>query len=248
MNTAKGPDIGPITNRAIAFFQVLKWLSPMTWIGKSLPLLKNRSDLSPEEVNSTEFTRRRARTIEYYMIGCVVTEILLCVVVLWPREANGLSRLWVSLVVAIATIRILEILQVTVNVAVFDRLKGRPDKKVASFVRLVVLSFVNFLELCVCFGLVYASNWHQLKGAGQPATGFYLSAITQLTIGFGDVYPTGYLRAFSAFQGIISLLFAALVFSRFVGTLPQIHAILDGDDERRHASLSANQNTQTPIE
>src|SRR5205085_12161777 len=143
MNTAKGPDIGPITNTAISFFQVLKWLSPMTWIGKSLPLLKNRSDLSPEEVNSTEFTRRRARTIEYYMIGCGVTEILLCVVVLWPREANGLSRWWVSLVVAIATIRILEILQVTVNVAVFDRLKGRPDKKVASFVRLVVLSFVT---------------------------------------------------------------------------------------------------------
>jgi hypothetical protein len=92
---------------------------------------------------------------------------------------------------------------------------------------LIVLSFVNVLELCICFGLLYASDWHRLSVAGRSATAFYFSAITQTTIGYGDVYPTGYLRIIAACQAFISLVFAALVFTRFVGTLPRINAILD---------------------
>ena len=131
---------------------------------------------------------------------------------------------------------------IKVNVAVFDRLKRR-DNKVASFDRLVVLSFVNFLELCICFGLLYASDWHRLSGAGRSVTAFYFSAITQTTIGYGDVYPTGYLRIIAACQGIISLVFAALVFTRFVGTLPRINAILD-DGETALAQSEAPRGTR----
>jgi hypothetical protein len=226
MKSSKPPHISPFTDFAVWLFQVLKWVSPWTWVSKLDPHLKNRSDLLPEEVNSPNFTRRRVILIDRYVAVWIAIEISLCALVLWFPH---LSQFWICVIIAAALVRIIEIIQVTVNVAVFDRLKRR-DNKVASFVRLVVLSFVNFLELCICFGLLYASDWHRLSGAGRSATAFYFSAITQVTIGYGDVYPTGWLRIIAACQGIISLVFAALVFSRFVGTLPRINAILEGGE------------------
>jgi hypothetical protein len=226
MEKSKLPNISPVTNVAVWLFQILKRVSPWTYASKLDPHLKNRSELLPQEVNSTEFTRRRVELVDRYVAGWIAIEVSLCVLVLWFQN---LSRVWKCIVIAAAFVRIIEIVQVTVNVAVFDRLTGRPDKKVASFVRLVVLSFVNFLELCVCFGLIYASDWHRLHGAGRSATAFYFSVITQSTIGYGDVYPMGYLRIIAACQGIISLVFAALVLSRFVATLPRLSAILEHD-------------------
>jgi hypothetical protein len=223
MKTAKTSDGGGFTKFAVWLFEVLKLVSPCKGLSKLHPHLKNRSELSPEEVNSHEFTRTRVKLIDRYVAGCIAVEISLCALVTWVQH---LSLFWKCLIVVAASVRIIEIVQVTVNVAVFDRLKRR-DNKVASFDRLVVLSFVNFLELCICFDLLYASDWHRLSGAGRSATAFYFSAITQTTIGYGDVYPTGYLRIIASCQGIISLVFAALVFSRFVGTLPPINAILD---------------------
>ena len=241
MKTLNAPDISPFTNVAIWFFHALKWISPWSWMSKLDPHLKNRSQLSPEEVNSPEFTRRRVQLVDGYVAAWIAIEISLCARVL---PFQHLSTSWKCLVIVIASIRIIEIVQVTVNVAVFDRLKRR-DNKVASFDRLVVLSFVNFLELCICFGLLYASDWHRLSGAGRSATAFYFSAITQTTIGYGDVYPTGYLRIIAACQGIISLVFAALVFTRFVGTLPRINAILD-DGETPVTRAETPSTTRTP--
>jgi hypothetical protein len=95
----------------------------------------------------------------------------------------------VSLLLAGAlSLRILEVLQVTVNATLFD-----PDDVVSSSARMLVLAAFNFVELILCFGVVYATNYQMLMGAGRPVTGFYLSVITQLTIGYGDVYrPAGF--------------------------------------------------------
>ena len=124
-----------------------------------------------------------------------------------------------------AGVRICDIIQTTVNATLFNPLRSIGNRA-ASRVRLVVLAFVNIVELCVCFGVVYAADYTRLHGAGQPATGFYLSVITQLTIGFGDVYPTGYLRAVAAAQGLLGLAFFILVCARVVASLPQLEEIL----------------------
>lgn len=214
-------EFSPVTALARRLFDLAKWLSPMQWLSVWYPLFKARSALTPEEVQSKDFTRRRARGIEKYMICWLVLELALVIVSClgpWPT--------WVRLIVAgIVASRIVEIVQVTVNATLFDALSGRPDERVTSRARMIVLSGVNFVELWLCFGVIYATDYVRLRGAGRPVTAFYLSIITQLTIGYGDVYPTGWLRLVAAAHGLTGILFVILVFGRFMASLPQIRGI-----------------------
>ena len=54
------------------------------------------------------------------------------------------------------------------------------DEVVATIPRMLVLAGINFVELLLCFGVIYAINYQRLVGAGKPITGIYLSIITQL--------------------------------------------------------------------
>jgi hypothetical protein len=131
------------------------------------------------------------------------------------------------LLAILPSLRIVEIIQVTVNATLFDALSGRPDELAASRARMLVLSGINFLELVICFGIIYAMNITYLHGAGNPLTAFYFSTITQLTIGYGDVYPMGWLRIAVAVQGIMNTLFVVLVFGRLMASFPQIRGLFD---------------------
>ena len=86
--------------------------------------------------------------------------------------------------------------------------------------RTFILAALNFLELGFCFGLFYALNIQLLQGAHVGAlTGFYFSFITQLTIGYGDVSPVGWLRYVVVIQGLTAALFVLLVFGTIVASL-----------------------------
>jgi hypothetical protein len=87
---------------------------------------------------------------------------------------------------------------------------------VISAVRTLTLAAINYVQLMLWFGLVYALNYQLLHGAGQPVTAFYFSVITQLTIGYGDVYAMGWLRIIAAAQGLIGALFVIVVLGRAV--------------------------------
>lgn len=54
----------PVTALARHLFEFAKWLSPMKWLGGRYPLFRPRSELTQEEIQSKDFTRRRARAIE----------------------------------------------------------------------------------------------------------------------------------------------------------------------------------------
>lgn len=105
------------------------------------------------------------------------------------------------------------------NVALMEGV-GENRARVASFTRSIALALVNFVELCTCFGVIYAKDYERLSGAGQPLSAFYFSVITQLTIGYGDIHPTGYARVIAAIQGTVALVFIVLVFARIVQSLP----------------------------
>lgn len=219
-------ELSPITERVRQIFHWAKWLSPQRWLSGVFPLLKSRNMLTPNEVNSKSLKVRRARVIEYYVIvWFTLIVVLFALTCLWPL--TGLPPHWLIGPAVIGALRIIEIVQVTVNVTLFDRLSGRPDDGVASSTRVLTLAGINFVELLLCFAVVYASDYCLLKGAESPLDALYFSVITQLTIGYGEIFPTGWLRVVVATQGLVGLLFVLLVFGRFVASLPPLRGILE---------------------
>lgn len=87
------------------------------------------------------------------------------------------------------------------NLSVFDQLRTNEQVLISSAVRTLVLSFLNYLELVICFGLVYATMLEQLVGASGWGDALYYSVVTQLTIGYGDIRPLGEARFVSSAQG-----------------------------------------------
>ena len=214
-------EYSPLTAALRWLFQEADRLSVRRWLSAWYPRFKPRSKITPAEAKSKEFTRCRARAIELYMTAWLGLELVLVrfsITVAVPEWFCWLAT-------GLALSRIIEVVQVTVNAAIFDALSGRSDVRVASPERMIVLSALNFLELAACFGLIYAIHYNHLHGAGRPITGYYFSIITQLTIGYGDVYPTGWLRVVAAAQGLAGLSFVILVFSRFLASLRPVSGI-----------------------
>lgn len=214
-------DYSPITFGFERLFRLLQLLPPQVVLSS---LLGNRADLTPDQIESRAFTAARARRVEAFIFAYLILDSLAFAATFSGRQPLLFAGLaWVVL-------RGVDIVQATVNVMLFDPMRGRTDSQVASRVRLVVRGFVNFLELLVCFATVYASFIDKLKGATSPWDALYFSVITQLTIGYGDLAPLGSLRAVAAIQGLGGLAFLALVFARTIAALPPIRETF-GDRE-----------------
>ncbi len=201
----------PITRAAERFFRGLQYLPPQVFV-------RSRSELTPQEVASKESAQARARRIDCLVMVCVGVELIAAgTLILAHPEA-----IWIRIVLGmLVALRIVDIVQVTVNISIFDALRGRSDHLIASVPRVVVLAFVNFLELLLCFGVLYALDIARLAKAHGVLSAWYFSVITQLTIGYGDIAPTGWLRLIAATQGLVSLVFVVLVFARILASLPQ---------------------------
>ena len=219
----------PITYVAGCFFQAADLLAVRRWLCRWNRLFKPRWEITQDEANNKDYAMKRARAIEFYMVGWLILELMLVMVSLLLLSPPP-WLLWLACIVG--SLRIIEIVQVTVNTSIFDALSGRSDRLVASPERMVVLAAVNYFELMACFGLIYALNLDRLHGASNPLTAYYLSIITQTTIGFGDVHPLGLLRCISGIQAISSLFFMALVFTRFLDSLRTLKAALHYDGDR----------------
>jgi hypothetical protein len=189
-------DVGFLVRKTKNLFERLKLLSPLIWLAPLFPKLRSSAD-----------------AIEKYVLCCFSLELIIAVASI--SELPLVVRLLLLLIV---TLRIVEIIQVTANVVLF----GNANAPVVSTVRIFMLAGINFIELGFCFGTFYALNYQRLSGAGRALTGFYFSFITQLTIGYGDVYPTGWLRAVAVLQGLTTALFVILVFGRIIGSLQPI--------------------------
>jgi hypothetical protein len=153
------------------------------------------------------FKNPNASATEKYVLSCLMIELVIGLAFLSQISRPPFVG-WVIGVLAV--IRIVEIIGRTVDI-----------KNVISPKRTVVLAAINYVELALCFGVIYALNYHGLFGVGRPITGFYFSIVTQLTIGYGDVYPMGwFLRLVAAVQGLTAALFIILVFGRVIAALP----------------------------
>jgi len=207
----------------------LSRLSPMWWLGRKWPLLRDRDELTKRQVRSRQVTRRRMLAVDAYVAVWLVIETALVVACLLT---------WINPYVAFAAtfavgLRIVEILRATVNTALLDQLGSRKDNRIGSAPRLVVLGLVNFGELGACYGVLYANNADYLHGARSLADGPYFSAITQFTVGYGEILPREFARALVLTQLVGSFLLAALVLSRLIASLPTLWPVFGQPNGQR---------------
>lgn len=174
-------------------------------------------------------TKARARRVDWLVATVVVGEaVCYCVIVLCPWFCQGIAAFLLGW-------RIIDIVATTCRVSLFDRLErgGGHRLVVASHVRIVVLGIVNYIELLVCFGGIHAFNAPFLRPeVVLPDDWFaplYFSAVTQFTIGYGDILPIGISRVVVVCQAMSSLLLLALIVGRFVSLLKPEQALDDSD-------------------
>jgi len=170
--------------------------------------------------NSEGITVKRGRRIEAYVMIWAV--LLIACAVVGPQTSGCLRCLCIFL----PSFRVFEILQLAINMNIFDRIRlGERKHYVSGVTRTLVLSLWNFLELILCFSIIYSVMLKYIKNAETVCDAYYFSVITQLTIGYGDLSPLGPLRFVAPFQGVVGFLFGLFVLTRFIAFLPQINTI-----------------------
>lgn len=173
-----------------------------------------------EYMSDGTIAKKRIWKIDKYILVCLVLNILF-----YCFSASGGERWWLHWVsLAFAIFRICDILGNVLR-TLYDRL-GVPrlgDPKIASQMRRVVLGLENYFELIICYGIVYNLFFDKL--IMSPAverdmfTALYFSGVTQLTIVYGDIQPSSFLRIVVLLQGISGLIIVVFVISRAVSLL-----------------------------
>jgi len=212
-------ELGPFSRIASFAMEVAQLISPIAWLGRVVPALKPYGRITAADVADDTFIVRRARAVEWYILACVGIEAAIVAALLAGISVPESARPILYLLVGV---RIIEILQKAFAVTVFARLSRRTDDSIVSAPRMVFLAFVNFAELAACFGTIYALDLSRLHGADGVVAAYYFSLITQLTIGFGDIVPTGYLRLVVVMHGAVAVAFFTLVFARLMTALPEL--------------------------
>jgi len=197
-------------------FCLLQRLSPISLMGT--PVEVHNSDAYKADPHGQ--SSRRALIIDLYVILWLVLEILMFVCLNNFELPLAIYRIF-------AVYRIIDVLQATVNLSIFDRMRLRGVYRLASVERTLILSFLNFLELAVCFGVLYLTFPNSLKPYPDWGDALYFSVATQLTIGYGDIVPQGFARFIAAAQGVVSVVFTVLVLGRVVALLPRLETLME---------------------
>ena len=195
------------------------------------PRRQHHQDLihaGPEESRDL-LVRRNAKRVDSYVLTFVGLEGLLLV---WAGVSPQ-SFQWEFcriVLIAICWYRIVDIVQNIINRLIFAPMRGLGQNRMASSVRTLILTILAYFEATACFALLYFVWRGDLSGAGHGIGDcVYFSAITQLTIGYGDIVPAHGLRAVSVVQGVLGFFFAVILVARLISELPKI----SGDLERR---------------
>lgn len=203
------------------FFERLFWrlhqISPIRLIarGRIAHLSSEAYRLDPRAATAV-----RSRRVERYLGVWIAIECILL-----AAFASGFA-IPGAVAGAMAILRIVDILQAVVNLMVFDQLRTPQTVVIASAVRTLVLSMINYLELIVCFAILYLSLPTQLVGANGWSDALYFSVVTQLTIGYGDVTPSGLAKVVASVQALFTFVFTVLLLGRIITVLPRIESAM----------------------
>jgi len=201
------------------FFARLHATSPPYLLLRHGPLARRRARLSAAEAHDFD-----AKVVEVSILCWLIVEASILIV----GPYGAAHGFWLAAGV-VAAVRAADILQVSINMYVFDPVRSRPSRVVKSIVRTLLLNFVNYLELMACFAVLYLAMPAGLHNAHGKGDVLYFSAISQLTVGYGDISPVGGARVVAVVQGVIGLIFIVLVLGRIVALLPEVAEVSNPD-------------------
>lgn len=127
-----------------------------------------------------------------------------------------------SAALIVAGVITINALAVALNFALFRRWNRKTACRalVASHSRMVVLGLVNYIQVWIAFGSIYRVLASELRFPKHYKMDWfdplYFSAVTQFTIGYGDISPTGSARAVVVVQVFSATLLLLLLVDRFV--------------------------------
>lgn len=229
-------DIGPITFGLYHIFRALNWISPSHYI------LNNRGDIHKQMKNLPEDilyrkTRKRAKSVDIYLLTFMSIELLL--IFLSPQLVD-LDSKWINYAILIfLVIRLIEIVQINVNLALFDALKVKELRidsphSMASPTRTVINMTMNYLELFAIFGLLYflapGGTLTQGNASISYIDNFYYSVVVQMTNGFENTYPTGWYKPLTIIQMSVGTMFIVLIIARVINLLPTIRSVVEKNE------------------
>jgi hypothetical protein len=216
-------EFGIITYLIYKLFYLLKFLPPQVFVEDRINSQIRMAGSSEEDKQLVTHKRVvKAERIVLVYIGIYILAILFNQHI---YEHNGLR--WFTLILIL--LRLIDIIQQNVNVTLFDAIREgegiHADLKLKSIVRAIVLVAFAFIEVGIIFGLLYSLMQHGKLISDFPLVlgdYFYFSFITQLTIGYGEITPTGLAKLLACFQGLTGYFFSILILSRLLSSLPGV--------------------------
>ena len=221
--------------------QVRGWITPtlfalvssLSCIGRCIiPSAELKGDPTPAQ--ALERSEARAKFVDTFVAACMVLGFASLL------AESFVSNQWVKgLIVVFPVWRLVDVLAADIRMCIFDpfddaAVNSVPEKRYVSSTasRVIVLGICNYLELFVCFAAIYAHSASLIAetttavhwsngGLGNLERALHLSVASQLTIGFGDLTPDGWLRPVVWLQGAAGLAILALFITRYMSLLPQ---------------------------
>ncbi len=203
--------ITPTLHRIVT---LINWPSERI-IHKKLTSAFGGADLHSETVHN-------AKRVDNFVATCTGISLLLYIATV-SALAPSLMRILALLFV---TWRIIDTVAVTFRMTLFKEW-DYPVVAITSHARVITLGILNYVEIWLCFAVMYAIHpgWLRTGGECDWLTPLYFSAVTQLTIGYGDVTPVGSGRGATILQGGIGLLLLVLLLGRFIAGLPPLTGV-----------------------
>jgi len=213
---------GPIP-RFIGFIEPLLCRALLLLSSVSDAIAGSRLVSQKSLAGDAEFRRRNANWIDAFILFTVVLVLASYAGIAMDPKAPG--KWWLAV---IPGWRLLDVLAANLRINLFDHLITRSEPSAASTTRMLILVFINFIEIALSFSCIYAASGLLIAPASKSLDWLdplYFSWITQLTIGYGDIMPSGWIRFVAISQGIIGFTVLVLIVGRFASSLPRIRSL-----------------------
>jgi hypothetical protein len=197
------------------------WITPVlhkisfwaTWPRRCC--IGDRLLIDHSEANIAAESRRRARRADTFVAVCLFLDLAAVLMIDRFRPPG----IWLA--TPFLAWRISDVMFTALHDTLFGEF-FRESHSVVNRVpaRVVTLGLLSYLELVLCFGGIY-SGWPEFIQAHDKdfLTPFHLSFITQLTIGYGDVFPLRALRMVTWVQGMCSIVLLVFLIDKYLGEL-----------------------------